>query len=196
MLCKRDHSQWSYQFVDSLFELIQSRMVAVYVFWMRSMCVCCAFIVLPEGQTLLIRTGQAPEASYVNTVESGGSVSMCICSLLSVMAFVLGSDCTSQVHERICSLVHWLSVNQCQAVPHFILRPLQSLVVSLARLPALESYARIPAILWLTASAVGIGVGSAPLISSNDLRDEEILQDYVARVLLLGMHLDSSGVFL
>ena len=118
---------------------------------------------------------------------------MCVlapaCMLSCCMSwFILGTDCTTQVHERICSLVHWLNGNQCLAVPQSVLRPLQSLVISLARLTALELHARIPAALMGRVSAIGGDGGSVPTtsISSEDLRDEDVLNDYVARVLTLG----------
>ena len=148
---------------------------------------------LPYGQTLTIQTGQAPEASYVETVESGGYLLFDLFILLCFMP-VVGVDCTSQVYERICLLVHWLSGNRWLTVTDGVLAPLRSLVISLARLPALEIYARSPAVIFLNINAMGCNRSGVPILSSEDLRDEEVLNDYVARVLALGQFLCIVGI--
>jgi huntingtin len=127
-------------------------------------------LLLLGSQTASIQTVQTHEVPYTSTKE-------------------MATDSTTQVHSRICSLVHWLNETQClKSVPQSVSRPLQSLVINLARLPALELHARTPASLVGRINAIGDSSGRVrgASISSEDLRDEDVLIDYVARVLTLG----------
>ncbi|KAL5022595.1 hypothetical protein ScPMuIL_001750 [Solemya velum] len=96
--------------------------------------------------------------------------------------------------DHICDLVHCLNTRlnpgptQQPCLPQFVSTPLRNIIIGLARLPTLNSYARTPPIVWKMGwvPAVGQSDSRLPPLPVEYLQDKEVLTDFVARVNTLG----------
>lgn len=96
---------------------------------------------------------------------------------------------------RMATLVSWLEkckLKECsQSIPDFLLDPIESLIVSISRLPLVNSFVLTPPLVWKNGwqmTGTGPTKCNFPLLSSeSDLfREVDILEQFIFRVSLLG----------
>ncbi|XP_043476526.1 huntingtin [Leptopilina heterotoma] len=106
----------------------------------------------------------------------------------------LKSDDTKILAEsclRMATLVSWLEESTERIIPDFLYEPIESLIVSVSRLPLVNSFVLTPPLVWKYGwqmTGTGDTKCNFPLLSSEgDLIHEiEILEQFVFRVTLLG----------
>ena len=101
----------------------------------------------------------------------------------------------AQACIRMATLVSWLEKykadDSLQNIPLFLLDPIESLIVSISRLPLVNSFVLTPPLVWKNGWQM-TGSGSTkcnfPLLSSesNFLHEVDILEQFIYRVILLG----------
>ncbi|XP_078717925.1 huntingtin isoform X2 [Lampetra fluviatilis] len=103
------------------------------------------------------------------------------------------AETSSQACETIAALLQAvlgpLSAGDCAKVPPFLVAPIKQLVVNLARLPLVNSFARTPPIVWKMGwmpTAGGVFGTTLSEIPIEFLRDKDVLKEFVCRLNTIG----------
>ncbi|PSN49021.1 Huntingtin [Blattella germanica] len=169
--------------------------------WYLDVSLCCADEILREsnissviGQNnhvTWIATGASTMTSLVNFLLEGKPLP----SLTETGLYAALSDsermCAAHTCRQMAVLVMWLQKNGLKTsnIPNFLTKPIKSLIISLSRLPLVNSYVATPPDVWRQGWAAELGGPSftvVPPLPVDYLQDIDILQQLIFRITLLG----------
>ncbi|KAJ9589854.1 hypothetical protein L9F63_017009 [Diploptera punctata] len=167
--------------------------------WYLHVGLCCADEILREPNICSVIS----QTNHASWVASGASSLTAIVKLLleplpclsetGLENALIDPDrmCAAHACYQMAALVMWLQKNMlktCNA-PKFLTKPIKSLIVSLSRLPLVNSYVATPPDVWRQGWAAELGGPShtlVPALPVDYLQDIDILQQLIFRITMLG----------
>ncbi|XP_056004424.1 huntingtin-like isoform X2 [Ostrea edulis] len=165
-------------------------------------CLMCTSVIL-QTQQLSAVIGQKDHVSWVASIAS------CIYQVFLSLVLIPGDKLVTTSQEsfeepssqnelsvivkacdQISELVQYLLFSKAShSIPHFVDCHLTTIIISLARLPALNSYARTPSLVWKlgwTPTPFGELKTHLPPLPVDYLKDKDVLKEFVSRINTLG----------
>nr|XP_022340193.1 huntingtin-like isoform X2 [Crassostrea virginica] len=166
-------------------------------------CLMCTAVIL-QNQQLSMVIGQKDHVSWIASIVS--SIYQVFLSLVLIPGDKLVTTSQESFEEphsqnelsvivkacdQISELVQYLlsGSKASYAVPQFVDGHLTTIIISLARLPALNSYARTPSLVWKlgwTPTPSGELKTHLPPLPVDYLKDKDVLKEFVSRINMLG----------
>ncbi|XP_061171379.1 huntingtin-like isoform X1 [Saccostrea echinata] len=167
-----------------------------------NVCLKCTAVIL-QNQQLSAVIGQKDRVSWIASIAS--SIYQVFLSLVLIPGDKLVTTSQESFEEpsgqnelsvivkacdQISELVQYLLFNKTShSIPYFLDSHLTTIIISLARLPALNSYARTPSLVWKlgwTPTPSGELKTHLPPLPVDYLKDKDVLKEFVSRINTLG----------